>query len=86
MEMEDYFENFNYNSEEDMRTPIDQDALRRMLRMLLSAIPAKVKREFLTNLNPMVTPVNVDYYLSSNDLDVMVLETIVLMLLAESIE
>ena len=64
--------------------PVNLESLRGLFRLLLFAIPAAVKREFLVNLNPMVTPVNIEYYLEGQALDTMVLETLVLIFLYEN--
>lgn len=65
--------------------PYNLGALRKMLGMLLADISDTKKRGYLTNLNPMVTPVNIEYYIeSSKALDTMVRETIILILLCEN--
>jgi hypothetical protein len=65
---------------------LNVQALRGFIGMMLLDLDETTKRQYLTNLNPMVTPVNIDYYLEGNELDVMVTETIVLMMLAEGRE
>lgn len=65
--------------------PFNLEILRSMLEMLLRDIPEEKKREYLSNLNPMVTPVNQEYYLDGPaSLDTLVLETIILILLYEN--
>lgn len=64
--------------------PVNLESLRGLFRMLATAIPYTVKKELLSNLNPMVTPVNVEYYLDGQDIDTMLVETMVLVFLYEN--
>ena len=64
--------------------PVNLESLRGLFRMLLSRIREDQKREMLYNLNSMVTPVNIEYYLEGHALDTMLLETMVLIFLHEN--
>ena len=64
--------------------PVNLEILRSLFKLLTTAIPYKVKMELLTGLNPMVTPVNVEYYLDGQDIDTMLVETMVLVFLSQN--
>lgn len=64
--------------------PVNLESLRGLFRMLVARIRDDEQRKMLYNLNPMVTPVNIEYYLDGHDLSTMLIETLVLTFLHEN--